>query len=237
MTMARLVPLARRNLFQERRRALLATGGVAVALLLVLLLDGSFAGAMRQVTAYLDDSPADAIISQAGVRTMHMSASALPPATVDRARAVPGVAWAEPIRYASGLLTSQLDRQLAYLNGYRPGRPAGRAAPADRRPPTRPPGGAGRPGRHAGRGSDRATAMDPQPVASGPRFPPVRVAQTTHQMVQATWIIARPPIWPLAVTTADRHAALRWVGVDGLGKAGQTVGIRPSCERSGCERR
>jgi len=37
----REVPLARRNLFQDRRRVLLSTGGVAVALLLVLVLGGS----------------------------------------------------------------------------------------------------------------------------------------------------------------------------------------------------
>ena len=38
--MTRRVPLARRYLFGERRRAVLATAGVAVALLLVLILDG-----------------------------------------------------------------------------------------------------------------------------------------------------------------------------------------------------
>jgi len=57
------------------------TLGIAVAMLLVLVLDGIFAGAMRQVTAYLRTSPADAIVSQQSVRTMHMSLSALPAST------------------------------------------------------------------------------------------------------------------------------------------------------------
>jgi hypothetical protein len=77
--MSRRVPLARRALFQDRRRAALAAGGVAAALLMVLLLQGIFDGAMRQVTAYLRGSPADVIVSQKDVRTMHMSVSALPP--------------------------------------------------------------------------------------------------------------------------------------------------------------
>jgi putative ABC transport system permease protein len=79
MRTAGRVPLARRNLFQERRRALLAVAGVAMALLLVLVLQGIFDGAMRQVTAYIRTSEADLFVSQQGVRTMHMSASALPP--------------------------------------------------------------------------------------------------------------------------------------------------------------
>jgi hypothetical protein len=36
--MTRRVPLARKNLFQDRRRALLAVGGVGAALVLVLVL-------------------------------------------------------------------------------------------------------------------------------------------------------------------------------------------------------
>ena len=120
------VPLARRALFQDRRRAVLATGGIAAALVLVLLLDGIVTGAMRQVTAYLRVSPADVIVSQQGVRTMHMSMSALPAETVTAARQVDGVAWAEGLRYASSTVTSDNGRQLSYVFGYDP---AGRLGP------------------------------------------------------------------------------------------------------------
>lgn len=112
------VPLARRALFQDRRRAALATGGVAAALLLVLLLQGIFDGAMRQVTAYLRASPADVIVSQRDVRTMHMSVSALDPATVDAVQRVEGVAWAEGIRYATTFLVAGDRQQLSYVIGY-----------------------------------------------------------------------------------------------------------------------
>jgi putative ABC transport system permease protein len=112
------VPLARRNLFADRRRAALATLGVAAALVLVLLFDGLFAGALRQATAYQRGWQADLVVSQLGVRTMHMSASALPPATVGAARAVPGVAWAEPIRYTSAVVHAGLAEHFAYVIGY-----------------------------------------------------------------------------------------------------------------------
>ncbi len=117
--MARTVPLARRNLFQDRRRAALAVGGVGVSLVLVLILQGIFAGAMQQVTRYLDRLPADVIVSQAGVTTMHMSTSALPPTTVDAVATQPGVAWAEAIRFTTGVITGPNGtRQLSSVIGF-----------------------------------------------------------------------------------------------------------------------
>ena len=114
----RAVPLARRNLFQDRRRTTLAVCGLAVALLLVLVLDGVFAGAVRQVTAYLRNLPADVIVSQRGVRTMHMSASALPEDTAAKIEKLPAVAWADGIRYASGTIHAGTGSQLSYIIGY-----------------------------------------------------------------------------------------------------------------------
>jgi putative ABC transport system permease protein len=114
----RAVPLARHNLFQDRRRAALSVSGLAVALLLVLVLNGIFAGAIRQVTAYLRNAPADVVISQRGVRTMHMSASALPGDALRAARRVRGVAGADAIRYTSATLHGREGSQLAYVIGY-----------------------------------------------------------------------------------------------------------------------
>lgn len=114
----RAVPLARRNLFQDRRRASLSVAGLAVALLLVLVLNGIFAGAIRQVTAYLRSLPTDVIVSQRGVRTMHMSASALPESIVTDIEDVPGVARADAIRYTSATLHGRGGSQLTYVIGY-----------------------------------------------------------------------------------------------------------------------
>ena len=113
------VPVARRALFQDRRRVALAAGGVAAALLLVLLLQGIFDGAMRQVTFYLRTSPADVIVSQRDVRTMHMSASALASDTRAAVERVDGVAWAEGIHYTTTFLVADDGaQQLSYVIGY-----------------------------------------------------------------------------------------------------------------------
>ena len=134
----REVPLACRNLFQDRRRVLLSTGGVAVALLLVLILGGIFAGATRQLTGYLDHSGADLVVSQAGVTTMHMSASVLRPDIADRVRETPGVAWAEPIRYTTGMVGSPSGQSASYVIGYDPtARHAGPSRLVTGRPPAR----------------------------------------------------------------------------------------------------
>lgn len=110
--------MGRRLLFAERRRASLTVLGVAAALLLVLVLEGIFAGAIDRVTSYIRTSPADVFVSQSGVRTMHMSASALPAETVGAVASVPGVAWAAPIGFTSGSVIGPEGRQLTYLIGY-----------------------------------------------------------------------------------------------------------------------
>lgn len=126
---SRSVPLARRLLFADRRRSMLTVAGVAAALLLVLTLDAIFAGAIRGVTYYLRTSAANVFISQAGVRTMHMSSSTLSPGALARAAAVPGAAWATPIAFVSGAtLAGPAGRQLTYLVGYDPS--TGRGGPA-----------------------------------------------------------------------------------------------------------
>jgi putative ABC transport system permease protein len=114
----RTVPLARRNLFQDRRRTSLSICGLAVALLLVLVLNGIFAGAIRQVTAYLRSLPADVIVAQQGVRTMHMSASALPTDVARRIEQLPEVAWADGIRFTSATVHANGRSQLSYVIGY-----------------------------------------------------------------------------------------------------------------------
>lgn len=112
------VPVGRRFLFTDRRRAVLTVLGVAASLLLVLVLGGIFAGAIERVTYYIRTSPAQVFISQAGVRTMHMSASTIPPETAVRASGLPGVAWATPLGFASGSVAGPKGRQLSYLVGY-----------------------------------------------------------------------------------------------------------------------
>lgn len=116
--MARRVSLARKNLLQDRRRAGLSIAGIGAALMLVLVLDGIFAGAMNQVSAYMRNSPADVFVAQQGVRTMHMSQTALDPGVVEAAAEVDGVAWAEGLRYTTSVLDSGTDQRVSYVLGY-----------------------------------------------------------------------------------------------------------------------
>lgn len=129
------VPVGRRNLFSDRRRAILGIAGVAAALLLALSLDGIFAGAMRGVTRYIDTSPADVFVAQRGVRNMHMTASSVPLAALDDIRSIRGVRWADPIGYASDSLEAGNQRQLAYVIGYEPGRYGGPTSLIEGAPP------------------------------------------------------------------------------------------------------
>lgn len=130
--------LAYRNLFQSKARLAISVAGVALALTLVLALDAIFAGAEGQITAYIDRSGADIFVSQAGVRNMHMAASALPGAVVADLRAVPGVAEAVPILYVTHLVAVGDEQRIAYIIGLQPGATmgapwrmaAGRASPA-----------------------------------------------------------------------------------------------------------
>ena len=136
--MRRSVPIARRNLTGQRARFVMSVGGVGLALLLVLALNAVFAGATRQVTAYIDNSGADAVVSQRGVTTMHMSNSALPLGLLSRARRVPGVQSVAPILYRSIVLATPKAEATTYLIGYRDGGGPWGKVEGVRRPP---PGG------------------------------------------------------------------------------------------------
>lgn len=114
----RRIALARKNLFQDRRRTALAIAGVSAAFVLVLVLDGVFAGAMRQVTTYIRTSPADVFIAQRDVTTMHMTASALAPSLIDEVRTIDGVGWAEGLRYTTSSIDVGENSLITYVLGY-----------------------------------------------------------------------------------------------------------------------
>jgi putative ABC transport system permease protein len=115
-----MVRLALRNLFQSRVRLVVATGGVALALTLILVLDAVFTGVEGQMSAYIDHAGADVFVGQSGVRNLHMVASWLPASTVDQVRAVPGVADTTPILYLTDAVIARGDPYIAYVIGVPP---------------------------------------------------------------------------------------------------------------------
>ena len=96
--MSHRVPLARRNLLSEPRRLVAAAGGVGMALMLILLLDGLWAGIQANITTYEDNVGADLYVAQPGARNFFGSVSFIPADTVEAVRADPDVDWAVPIR-------------------------------------------------------------------------------------------------------------------------------------------
>lgn len=117
--------LAIANLTQNRTRLLLSVGGVGLALTLVFFFGAVFTGVTGRLTVYIDRAGADVWVAQAGVRTMHMSASALPAATLDEVQATPGVEQAVPILYATDMIQAKGKEYIAYVFGVAPDAPFG----------------------------------------------------------------------------------------------------------------
>lgn len=117
--------LAVRNLTQNKTRLLISVGGTGLALTLVLFFGAVFTGAAGRLTVYIDRAGADVWVSQAGVRTMHMSASALPSTVTENVRAVAGVEQAAPILYAEDMIDAGGDQYIVYVFGVPPDAPMG----------------------------------------------------------------------------------------------------------------
>jgi putative ABC transport system permease protein len=115
-----MLRLAMRNLFQNRVRFIISAGGAALALLLILTLNAIVAGLESQITAYIDYSGADMIVSQRDVRNLHMASSTLPMTVVDVVRGVTDVAAVTPILYATNAVRMGEDPIVTYLIGLPP---------------------------------------------------------------------------------------------------------------------
>ena len=168
------VPLARRNLFADRRRLLASVLGVGLAVMLILLLDGLWSGIQQQTTVYTDNVGGDLYVLQPGVRDLTAGASALPLTTVDQVRADPGVAWAAPVRSAYVILQLHNQKIAAYVIGSVPGRAAarGRSVPAVPHPPmTRSWSGRSSPTGTASRSVTGSTSPDMSSGSSGSPTP------------------------------------------------------------------
>ncbi|MBI1878011.1 MAG: ABC transporter permease [Chloroflexi bacterium] len=112
--------LAFRNLFQQKFRLALSIGGVALAMMLIVFLNGFQSGIFRQVTAYLDHTPADVVVAQEDVTNMLGATSLLPASAADLARGAPGIDQVIPIVSRFIILDIHEKKVVAYLVGYEP---------------------------------------------------------------------------------------------------------------------
>ncbi len=70
--------IALKNLFKDKTRLALSIGGVALAVMLILLLNGFLIGMNAQISAYLDHAPGSIVVAQDGVSNLLGVTSLLP---------------------------------------------------------------------------------------------------------------------------------------------------------------
>jgi putative ABC transport system permease protein len=119
------VPLARRNLFADRRRLVASVVGVGLAVMLILLLDGMWAGLQAQAQLYTDRAGADLYVLQPGVRDLTAGTSVLPLSTMDVVQSDPDVSWAAPVRSAYVVLQLHGTKVASSVIGSIPGQRGG----------------------------------------------------------------------------------------------------------------
>lgn len=112
--------LARRNLFQDKTRLTLSIGGVALAVMLILVLKGFLSGMNRQITSYLDHTPGSIVVAEEDVVNLLGATSLLPEGTLQKAESIRGVDKAIPILSQFVILDLHDKKQPAYMVGYEP---------------------------------------------------------------------------------------------------------------------
>jgi putative ABC transport system permease protein len=115
------VPLARRNLLAEPRRLAASAAGVGMAIMLILLLDGLWAGIEANITTYEDNVGADLYVAQPGTRNFFGAISVIPADTVDAVRADPDVEWAVDVRGFFSIVELHDTKVPTYVIGSTPG--------------------------------------------------------------------------------------------------------------------
>jgi putative ABC transport system permease protein len=112
--------LALHNLLNDRPRLGLSVAGVALAMMLIILLNGLLEGMYRQVSAYLDHAPGSLVVAQTGVSNLLGATSLLPPDTTSAVGRVDGIERAVPILSQFVVLELHGKKQPLYLIGYDP---------------------------------------------------------------------------------------------------------------------
>ena len=111
--------IAWRNLIKDKTRLGLSIGGVALAVMLVLILNGFVTGLNAQIGAYLDHEPGTLVVAQDGVENLLGITSQLPDTAAATVKAR-GAAQVIPILSQAIIFERHGRKQTAYLVGYDP---------------------------------------------------------------------------------------------------------------------
>ncbi len=129
------IPVARRFLLADPLRLAASALGVGTALMLILLLNGLWAGIRAQVTVYEDHTGAQLYVAAPGTLNLFGDGSVLPTSTVATIRATPGVAWATPVRTLYSVFELHGRKEAVALIGAVPGQRGGAWSLASGRAP------------------------------------------------------------------------------------------------------
>lgn len=116
-----------RNLLREAGTSAASLGGIALPLLLVILVEGMFAGESERIAAYPERAGADVWVMQAGVSNMHMATSLMRRDLERAVEQVPGVASVTPVMYVSAFLSAGGRHWYSYVVGLETNAPFGGA--------------------------------------------------------------------------------------------------------------
>lgn len=86
-----MVSIARKNLFQDKGRFLISIGGVAFAVLLILILQALYQGWNEKITVYIDSVETDLWVVQKGTQDMFHTLSHLPRSLKNQLENIDGV--------------------------------------------------------------------------------------------------------------------------------------------------
>jgi putative ABC transport system permease protein len=111
--------IAWRNLLKDKTRLALSIGGVALAVMLILILNGFVTGMNAQIGAYLNHAPGTLVVAQDGVENLLGVSSQLPASAAGTVKAR-GAAKVVPILSQFVILDLHGKKQPAYLVGYDP---------------------------------------------------------------------------------------------------------------------
>jgi putative ABC transport system permease protein len=109
-----------KNLLREPASVLASVGGIALSLLLVIVIEGMFAGESERIVAYVRKAGADVWVMQAGVSNMHMASSLIRRDLERTVEEVPGVLTTTPILYTNGVVAAGGRQWFSYVVGLQP---------------------------------------------------------------------------------------------------------------------